>query len=200
MKKLVLSTGNPDKLKEIKEILEELNIEVVTKNELGLSDFDVEEDRDTLEGNAIKKAVELKKLVDAIVMADDTGLFVEHLNGAPGIYSARYAGEDCNYKDNNKKLLEEMKDVKEEDRKAYFETSIALVLEDGSIRTISGKCHGKIGLEEKGLEGFGYDPLFVVDGYGKTFAELGPEIKNKISHRSRALESMKEELIEILKD
>lgn len=198
MKKLVLSTGNKDKLKEIKEILGELNINVVSKDEIGLENFDVEEDKDTLEGNAIKKAVELKKLTDGIVMADDTGLFVDYLGGAPGVYSARYAGEGCDYKDNNKKLLEELEGVAMDKRGAYFETVIALVLEDGSIKTISGKCEGYIGMEEKGEDGFGYDPLFVVEDYNKTFAELGHDIKNKISHRSRALENLKEELIEIL--
>lgn len=200
MKKLVLSTGNPDKLKEIKEILEEVNIKILTKNEIGLDDFDVEEDKDTLEGNAIKKAKELKKLVDGIVMADDTGLFVEYLDGAPGVYSARYAGENCSYEDNNEKLLRELEGVELKDRSAYFETVIALVVEDGSVRTVKGRCEGKIGFERAGENGFGYDPLFIVDGYDKTFAELGDEIKNKISHRSKALEAMKDELVEILKD
>lgn len=200
MKKLILSTGNPDKLKEIREILSEVNIEVVTKDQLGLGDFDVEEDQDNLEGNALKKALELKKLVDGIVMADDTGLFVDYLGGAPGVYSARYAGDSCSYKDNNKKLLRELDGVGLAERGAYFETVIALVLEDGSFRTISGRCHGYIGLEEKGVDGFGYDPLFLVDGQDRTFAELGHEVKNKISHRALALEKMKKELMEILAD
>ena len=198
MKKLVLSTGNKGKLVEIKGILEELSIEVITKNDLGLEDFDVVEDGKTLEENAIKKAVELKKLAKGIVMADDTGLFVEALNGAPGLYTARYGGEDGNSEKNKEKLLKELEGV--ENRKAYFETVIALVLEDGSTITISGICRGTIASEESGVGGFGYDPLFIPEGYKETFAELGLDIKNKISHRAIALDKMKTQLIEILRD
>lgn len=200
MKKLILSTGNKNKLKEIKAILEGLNIEVLSKDEIGFEKFDVVEDEDTLEGNAIKKAKELKEKIDGIVMADDTGLFVEYLNGDPGVHSARYAGEEHDYKANNIKLLKELGDIELDKRNAYFETVIALALENGEIKTISGRLNGKIGFEERGENGFGYDPLFIIDGDNKTLAELSEEMKNKISHRARALDLLKVELSEILKD
>ncbi len=200
MKKLILSTDNVNKLNEIKGILSDLNIEVVTKSELGLGNLEIIEDEDTLEGNAIKKAVELSKNVNGIVMADDTGLFVEALNGAPGVHSARYAGIAHDTVANNKKLLEELKDIENRDRKAYFETIIALVLESGEVKTISGRLYGRIGFVEKGEHGFGYDPLFIVNGGEKTLAEYTNDEKNKISHRANALNALKKELSEILKD
>lgn len=200
MKKLILSTDNVNKLNEIKGILRDLNIEVVTKSELGLGNLEIIEDEDTLEGNAIKKAVELSKNVNGIVMADDTGLFVEALNGAPGVHSARYAGIAHDTVANNKKLLEELKDIENRDRKAYFETIIALVLESGEVKTISGRLYGRIGFVEEGEHGFGYDPLFIVNGGEKTLAEYTNDEKNKISHRANALNALKKELSEILKD
>lgn len=200
MKKLILSTDNVNKLNEIKGILSDLNIEVVTKSELGLGNLEIIEDEDTLEGNAIKKAVELSKNVNGIVMADDTGLFVEALNGAPGVHSARYAGIAHDTVANNKKLLEELKDIENRDRKAYFETIIALVLESGEVKTISGRLYGRIGFVEEGEHGFGYDPLFIVNGGEKTLAEYTNDEKNKISHRANALNALKKELSEILKD
>lgn len=191
MKKLILSSGNPHKVEEIKAILSEFDLQVVSKNEIGLKDFDVEEDGDTLEYNALKKARELAKLVDGIVIADDTGLFVDALDGAPGVYSARYAGEDCDYKANNTKLIEEMKSVEKPNRTARFKTVMAIVFEDGSEEIIEGVCEGEILTELSGKGGFGYDPLFKPEGHEATFADLGAEIKNKISHRARALANMK---------
>lgn len=199
-RRLILSTGNPHKVEEIKDILKELPIDVLSKNDLGLKDFEVEEDGETLEENAIKKASDLSKKVDGIVIADDTGLFVDFLKGAPGIYSARYAGEDSTYNKNNAKLLKELEEVSIEKRGAYFKTIIALVTERGDVITVQGNCKGTIGFEPKGDKGFGYDPLFIVDGYNKTFAELGDEIKNKISHRAKALNKLKEEIVKILED
>lgn len=194
MKKLILSSGNAHKVQEIKSILEEFDLEVVSKNEMGLSNFEVEEDGDTLEYNALKKARELSKLVEGIVIADDTGLFVDALKGAPGVYSARYAGEDCDYKANNKKLIEELEGVQEAERTARFRTVMAVIFEDGEEAMIEGVCEGKILTEAVGDAGFGYDPLFQPIGYDSTFAELGAEIKNKISHRAKALVNMKEYL------
>lgn len=197
-RKLILSSGNEHKIKEIKEILKDLNIEIVSKDELGFKDFDVDEDRDTLEGNAFKKAEELSKLVNGIVIADDTGLFVDALDGAPGVYSARYAGNHVSYKDNNELLLKNLKDVPMEKRTAYFKTVIAIILEDGSKLKAEGICKGKIGLEAHGTNGFGYDPLFIVEGLEKSFGEMTDEEKNSLSHRANALRNLKNVLGEVL--
>ncbi|MBS4538020.1 XTP/dITP diphosphatase [Clostridium sp. D2Q-11] len=199
-KRIIVASGNTHKIEEIKSILKGLPVEVLSKNEVGLKELEVVEDRETLEENAIKKAKEISEKTEGIVLADDTGLFVDKLNGEPGIYSARYAGEDATYLENNKKLLKELEDTKLEQRTAEFRTVIAIVLEDKSIKTLTGICKGRIALEPKGDKGFGYDPLFIVDGYDKTFAQLGEDIKNKISHRARALEELRKELEDILKD
>lgn len=198
-KKLILSTGNPDKVEEIKEIFKDLPVDIFSKRDLGLKDLDIEENGDTLEENAIIKAMALAEKTNGIVIADDTGLFVDYLNGAPGVHSARYGGEEHNYKKNNLKLLEDLKGVSMEKRQAYFKTVIAIVLEDKSIITLKGKCSGTIGLEPRGNKGFGYDSLFIPEGYNKTFGELGKDIKNKIGHRAKALNQLKEEMDKIFK-
>lgn len=197
-RRMILSSGNEHKVKEIKEILKDFDIEIVSKDELGFEDFDVDEDRDTLEGNAFKKAEELSKLVKGIVIADDTGLFVDALNGAPGVYSARYAGEHSSYKDNNELLLKNLKDVPMEKRTAYFKTVIAVILEDGLKLKAEGICKGKIGFEVHGENGFGYDPLFIVEGLEKSFGEMTDEEKNSLSHRANALRNLKNLLGEVL--
>lgn len=199
-KLLIVSSDNSHKIAEIKSILKDLPITVLSKTEAGCGDIEVIEDGDTLEENATKKAVEIAKRVDGIVIADDTGLFVDRLNGEPGVYSARYSGENATYISNNQKLLKKLEGVSLEDRTAKFKTIIAIVLEDKSVKLVSGECSGKIGFEPKGENGFGYDPLFIVNGYGKTFAELGEEIKNTISHRANALKELKEELKILLED
>jgi XTP/dITP diphosphohydrolase len=185
-------------VREIKDILKDMPFDVVSKDELGFSDFDVEEDGQTLEENALKKAVELSKLVKGVIIADDTGLFVDALNGEPGVYSARYAGEHVSYADNNKKLLKKSEGLPLEKRTAYFKTSIAVVLEDGSSIMAEGRCSGKIGFEPRGENGFGYDPLFIEDKSGKTLSEMSEEEKNSISHRANALVNLKEKLEEIV--
>ncbi|MCR2044630.1 XTP/dITP diphosphatase [Anaerosalibacter massiliensis] len=200
MNKIILSTGNINKVEEIEDILKGLPFSIYSKKEIGLGDLEVEEDGETLEENAIKKALAISEKVNGIVIADDTGLFVDALDGAPGVYSARYAGEEASYEDNNKKLLEELKGVALAERDAKFKTIIAIVTEDKQVKTVSGECKGKIGFELKGKEGFGYDPLFIVEGYEKTFAQLGEEIKNKISHRAKALEKLKIELEKLVED
>jgi len=167
---IVLSSGNKHKVEEIKDILKDLPLNIISKDEVNLKDLEVEEDGDTLEENALKKAKEIAKYVDAIVIADDTGLFVDKLGDRPGVHSARYAGEDATYEDNNKKLLSELEGISIEERTARFETVIAIVMEDKSYKTVKGLCRGKIALSHKGEGGFGYDPLFIVDGYDKTFA------------------------------
>lgn len=197
-KTLVVSSSNVGKIKEIKSILSELNLNIVSKDEVGLSNLEVIEDKDTLEGNAIKKALEIHKCTKGLVMSDDSGLFVDHLNGAPGVYSARYAGVDGDDQANNKKLLNNLKDISVENRTAKFKTVIAIVLEDGSVETVVGECSGKIVNEERGESGFGYDPLFVPDGYDETFAQLDSSIKNNISHRRDALEKLKMKLKNII--
>lgn len=195
-RKIILSSGNKHKINEIKDILKNTIFDVVSKDDLGYLDFDVEEDKDTLEGNAFKKAEELHKLVKGIVIADDTGLFVDALNGDPGVYSARYAGEPVSYKDNNKLLLKNLEGVPMEKRTATFKTVMAVVLEDGSRLMAEGECKGKIAFEERGINGFGYDPLFIVDGWNKSFSEMTEEEKNQVSHRSNALMNLKEKLEE----
>ncbi len=197
-RKLILSSGNEHKIKEIKEILKDLNIEIVSKDDLGFKDLDVDEDKDTLEGNAFKKAEELSKLVNGIVIADDTGLFVDALDGAPGVYSARYSGENATYKGNNELLLKNLKDVPMEKRTAYFKTVIAIILEDGLKLKAEGICKGRIGFEAHGTNGFGYDPLFIVEGLGKSFGEMTDEEKNSLSHRANALRNLKNVLGEVL--
>ncbi len=199
-KKLIISTGNIHKVNEIRYILKKLPIEVLSKEDIGLKEFAIEENGRTLEENAIKKAEGLSRKVEGIVIADDTGLFVDYLGGRPGVYSSRYAGIGATYEDNNEKLLKELEGVPFEERTAYFKTVIAIIKEDGEIKIITGLCNGKIGFELRGNEGFGYDPLFIVEGYDKTFAELGENIKNKISHRAKALEKLKIELKRIIRD
>ncbi len=195
-RKLVLSTENKHKVDEIKDILKDVDIEVVSRGELDIEDFHVVEDGETLEENSIKKARELAERCDYMVIADDTGLFVNALNGEPGIYSSRYAGEDGNDYKNCTKLLKNLEDKK--DRSAYFKTVIALITEDKKIYTLEGICKGSIETERKGSGGFGYDPVFKPEGYDHTFAELGELVKNRISHRAKALIELKEILKSIL--
>ncbi|NLV75497.1 MAG: RdgB/HAM1 family non-canonical purine NTP pyrophosphatase [Tissierellia bacterium] len=198
-RKLILSTNNFDKVEEIKDILKELPVDILSKKDLNLENVDIVEDGKTLEENATKKAMALKEKVEGIIIADDTGLFVKALKGAPGVYSARYGGVEHDYDKNNKKLLEELKDVPLDKRGAYFKTVIAIVLEDGSSFTVEGICEGTIGFEPKGDSGFGYDPLFIPKGYNKSFGELGLDIKNRISHRAKALDKLKAQMYMILK-
>lgn len=191
MREIVLSTDNINKLREIREILEDLDIKIYGKSDIEGLDFEVIEDGDTLYDNAIKKASAMAERVDYAVLADDTGLFVTALNGEPGVHSARYASEHDDKK-NREKLLNNLKD--KEDRSAYFKTEIILIDEDKNIIPIEGVCPGKISLEERGDNGFGYDSIFIPDGFDKTFAEMSHEEKNQISHRSRALKNLRDKL------
>ena len=191
MREIVLSTDNINKLREIREILEDLDIKIYGKSDIEGLDFEVIEDGDTLYDNALKKASAMAERVDYAVLADDTGLFVKALNGEPGVHSARYASEHDDKK-NREKLLNNLKD--KEDRSAYFKTEIILIDEDKNIIPIEGVCPGKISLEERGDNGFGYDSIFIPDGFDKTFAEMSHEEKNQISHRSRALKNLRDKL------
>lgn len=190
-RKIILSTGNPNKVREIKEILKDINLRIFTKDEVGLKDLDVEESGKTLEENAMIKARAIWNARKGIVMADDTGLFVDALgDNEPGVYSSRYAGDNATDKDNRIKLLDRMKG--RENRAARFRTVIALIMEDGSEIYLEGECKGRITESEIGNNGFGYDSIFIPEGYGETFGQLSSEVKDKISHRAKALESLKE--------
>ena len=191
MRKLVFATNNAHKLEEVRAVLDN-KIEIVSLNELGCFD-DIPETADTLEGNALIKAAYVFNKFEMACIADDTGLEVEALNGEPGVYSARYGGEPHNAQKNMQKLLTNLKGI--ENRKARFRTVI--VLKDAERELyFEGTIHGHISETPSGAAGFGYDPVFVPDGYNKSFAELGPELKNKISHRALAVE----ELIRFLKN
>ena len=196
MREVILSSGNKHKISEIKDILKGMSFEVVSKDDLGYTDFEVEEDGSTLEENAFKKAEELHRLVKGIVIADDTGLFVDALNGDPGVYSARYAGELVSYEENNTLLLRNLKDVPTEKRTAHFKTVMAVIFEDGRRMSAEGRVDGTIAFEERGKNGFGYDPLFIVEDTGRTFSEMTEEEKNNVSHRARALRNLREKLEE----
>ena len=189
--KIIVATKNQGKVREFRKILSGIDCEIVSMTDFGI-DIDVVEDADTFEGNAIKKASEIMKLSGCVTMADDSGLMVDALGGAPGVYSARYSGENATDLKNNLKLLNEMKDVK--DRKAKFVCSIAVAYPSGEVKTTSGEFHGEIGYEMKGENGFGYDSLFIVPEFNKTSAELTQEVKNSISHRFVALSKMIEVL------
>ena len=193
LKKIVFATGNKGKVKEIQMILADLGVEVTTMKEEGIF-VDVEENGTTYEENAMIKAREVAKYTDAIVMADDSGLEIDYLNKEPGIYSARYMGEDTSYRIKNNNLIERLTGVEDEKRTARFVCAIAAVLPDGRELTTRGVIEGRIGYEERGENGFGYDPIFYVPEFGKTTAELTEEEKNMVSHRGRALKIMKEEL------
>lgn len=192
MKKIIVATKNQGKMKEIREILSDLNYEILSMADIGL-DAEVIEDGTTFKENATKKAVEIMKLCNEITLADDSGLSIDALNGAPGIYSARYSGEHGDDLQNNLLLLKNMQN--EKNRKAKFICSIALAFPDGKIINVDGEFEGLIDYEMKGQGGFGYDVLFYLPEYGKTSAEISAEEKNKISHRFKALHKLKEELI-----
>lgn len=193
--KIFLATGNKHKIKEIEKIFKMDNVEILSIND-GIEIPEIEEDGTTFEENSKKKALEIAKFTNMITIADDSGLCVDALDGAPGVYSARYAGEHGNDLDNNKKLVRELQGI--ENRKARFVCVITLAKPTGETYSFRGEVEGDIIDVPQGTEGFGYDPHFFMKEYGKTLAEI-PEIKNKISHRARALEKLKENLDEILK-
>jgi len=192
--KLIVASNNQHKISEIKKILEKLDMDVVSLKDAGI-DIEVEEDGKTFEENAYKKAKEVFDIVkDAYVLADDTGLMVDAINGAPGVYSARFSGEGATYEKNNAKLLDLLKDAADKDRGAKFVCVIVLIMGDSRIVKVRGEIEGRILREPRGENGFGYDPLFYVEELGKTFAEMSDEEKNSVSHRGRALEKLREAL------
>ena len=193
--KLIVSTDNKNKLKEIKEVLKELDIEILSKKEIGASNLEVEENKDSLEGKSELKAKALSSMTDAYILADDTGLFVNALHGEPGVKSARYAG-DHDEKGNRKKLLNNLKD--KDDRSAYFKTVLCLIDPNKNIKFLEGVCKGHISEEEKGANGFGYDPIFIPEGYDISFGQMTLQEKDKISHRAKALENLKKYFTELI--
>ena len=187
-------------MREIRAILEDMKWDVVSMKEAGI-DPEIEENGTSFTENAVIKAQTVadaltgeEKVRECVVLADDSGLVIDCLNGEPGIYSARYLGEETPFSDKSADLLRRMKDVPEEERSARFVCAIAAVFPDGEVITTEGTVEGRIGYELKGENGFGYDPIFYLPEYGRTAAELTDEEKNRISHRSRALELMKAEL------
>lgn len=186
MHKFVIATKNKGKIKEIREMLKGLPFEVVSMTEEGITE-DIEENGTTFEENALIKAREVMKVCDQIVMADDSGLEVDFLNGAPGIYSARFGGEGASDSDKNKKLLGLLENVPFEKRTARFVCAIAVVFPDKTELVVRGTCEGYIAFEPAGSNGFGYDPLFILPGFNKTMAQISSDEKNRISHRSNAL-------------
>lgn len=218
MRTAILASQNKNKIKEIKAILEKYGLNVISRDDAGIPTDDIEETGVTFEENSYLKArtifdmirenPDLSKYLDSPVIADDSGLMVDALDGAPGVFSARYAGEGCTYNDNNVKMLGELAGVPAEKRGAGFVTVITLIYpEDGHVPpaavregdvyvlTARGELRGTIAEEIRGTEGFGYDPLFIPQGMDNTFAELGTAFKNTISHRARALQEL-ERLLE----
>ena len=193
-KKILFATGNQGKMREITRILEDLGMEIRSMKEAGIC-LDIEENGTTYEENALIKARAVAAACkDAIVLADDSGLENDYLNREPGVYSARYMGEDTSYRIKNANLVSRLEGVPEEQRTARFVCAIAAVLPDGRELTTRATVEGRIGYGEKGQGGFGYDPIFYVPELGKTTAELTEDEKNEVSHRGKALRLMKEEL------
>jgi XTP/dITP diphosphohydrolase len=199
MNRMILASSNAHKLEEIMQITKEFGIELVTMSDAGLVDFDIEENGDTFEANSMIKAKAVVDELGEAAVADDSGLMVDYLGGAPGIYSARYSGEDKNYDANNKKLLKELAGVPLEKRTARFVSVITLLTPEGRSLVVRGEIEGVIAESENGSNGFGYDPLFYIPSKDKTFAELTSDEKNEISHRANALVKLKNELKEFLK-
>ncbi len=191
--KIIFATGNEGKMREIREILKELQVPVLSMKEAGVS-LNIEENGSTFAENAEIKARAVWNCTGGIVLADDSGLVVDALGGEPGVYSARYMGEDTSYEIKNREIIRRLEAVSGQDRSARFVCIIAAVLPDGTVRQTEGTMDGVIAMEPAGEEGFGYDPILYIPEYGKTGAQLTMEEKNAISHRGKALRAMKGEL------
>lgn len=197
MMTVVAATQNRHKIEEIEASTKEFDINIISRQEAGVPDIEIVEDGTTFEENSYKKAFEIMKLTGMPSVADDSGLAVDALDGAPGIYSARFSGLDGDDKANNRKLLELLKDVTMEKRTARFVSVITLIFPDGKTIVCRGECEGHIMFEESGSNGFGYDPLFRPEGYEVSFGQLPAEEKNRISHRAKALILLREKLKEL---
>jgi XTP/dITP diphosphohydrolase len=194
MKKIVIASGNKGKCDEIRQIMQGLDYTVISMKELFCSVPEIEENGSTFYENALLKATAIYEKCGCWTLADDSGLEVDALNGAPGIYSARFAGVNATSADNNQKLLRLLENVPVENRTARFKCVMVLKRGENDIITTEGVCEGKIMFTHSGSGGFGYDPLFVPDGYDKTFGELSAAIKNSISHRGSALKKLREKI------
>ena len=197
-KKIIFATGNEGKMREVRMILAGMGMTVVSMKEAGVR-ADIVEDGKTFEENAVIKAKAVMEVTGQIAMADDSGLVIDYLNGEPGIYSARYMGEDTSYDIKNQNLIDRLEGVAEEKRTARFVCAIACALPDGTVLTSEGTMEGIIGYESRGKNGFGYDPVFYLPECGCSSAELTPEKKNELSHRGKALRKMREKLEAYLK-
>jgi XTP/dITP diphosphohydrolase len=193
MKRIIFATTNKDKVREVKMMLEGFDVELCTMKEAGV-DVDIVEDGTTFEENAIIKAKTIMEMTGEIALADDSGLEVDYMDGAPGIYSARFLGEDTSYDVKNNYIIDKLKDAKGSERSARFVCAMAVAFPNGDIETCRGTIEGVIAYEQKGTNGFGYDPIVYVPEYEMTTGEMAPELKNSISHRGKALEQMKEVL------
>ena len=196
-KRIVFATGNAGKMREIRMIMDDLGIPVLSMKEAGIQ-MEILENGKSFAQNAEIKARAVHSMCHDIVIADDSGLEIDFLNGEPGIYSARYMGEDTSYHIKNASLIERLDGVPDEKRTARFVCAIAAVLPDGRVLHSRGTIEGIIGYEERGENGFGYDPIFYLPEYGCTTAQLDPVTKNELSHRGKALRAMKEQLITVL--
>lgn len=194
--KTVFATGNAGKMKEIRMILADADVEILSMKEAGIV-ADIVENGTTFAENALIKARACARLTGLLALADDSGLVVDYLNGEPGIYSARYMGENTSYHMKNHNLIERLAGVPDEKRTARFVCAIAAVFPDGRELVTEGTMEGRIGYEEKGENGFGFDPVFYVPEYGLTSAEMNAEQKNAASHRGKALQKMKETLYQM---
>lgn len=191
MQEIVLASANPHKIEEIYAILKDFDYKILSLEDVNLGNLDIVEDGDTFEANSLIKAKTIYEMTGKPSIGDDSGLMVDYLNGEPGVYSARYSGEDKNYKANNDKLLANMENVSEEKRNAKFVTVITLMFSPEDILVARGEVHGLIATAPRGTNGFGYDPLFIVPSLGKTFAEMDSAEKNSMSHRANALVKLK---------
>lgn len=197
MTKIIFATGNQDKMREIREIMADMDVEIQSMKEAGIQ-ADIVEDGETFEDNARIKAQAIANDTDAIVLADDSGLEIDYLNKEPGVYSARYMGEDTSYTIKNQALLDRLSGVQKEKRTARFVCAIAAVLPDKEVLVTRQTMEGYIGNEPEGENGFGYDPIFYLDEFGCSSAALTREQKNAISHRGKALRAMRDLLLEKL--
>ena len=188
--RIIAATQNHHKVKEIDAITKEFGLTVVPRDEAGVPPIAIEETGDTFEANSLLKALAIHRLTGEPTIADDSGIEVDALDGRPGVLSARFAGTEGDDAANNEKLLDVLAEVPWEQRTARFVSVVTLVFGEEDILVARGECPGRVLWEESGSNGFGYDPLFVPEGYGESFGELGPDVKNKISHRARALREL----------
>ncbi len=195
MKKIIFATGNEGKLREIRDIMSDMDVEIISMKEAGIK-VDIDENGDTFEENALIKARAIAAYTNELVMADDSGLEVDYLNKEPGVYSARYLGEDTSYDIKNQAILDRMQGVPKEKRGARFVCAIAAVTPEGEELVVRETIEGYIGEQAAGTKGFGYDPIFYVEELGCSTAELPEEKKNEVSHRGKALRAMKNLLCE----